>query len=100
MRPAEVWLHQQAELFEFHENPTHSGGRDAKVVPVGEGDRADGGRRSNVLLNEGGEDDAGAIVQEPRASLSSNHAHLVSWHSADVECQLQSRGVSIAGSKA
>jgi hypothetical protein len=53
-----------------------------------------------VLLDEGGEDDAGAIVQEPRASLSSNHAHLVSWHSTSAECQLQSRGVSVAGSKA
>ena len=95
-----MWLHQQAELLKFYEHPAHSGGRDAKVVPVGEGDRANGGGRSNVLLNEGGEDDAGAIVQEPRASLSSNHDHLVSWHSTDGECQLQSSGASLNGSKA
>jgi hypothetical protein len=53
-----------------------------------------------VLLYEGGEDDAGAIVEEPRTSLSSNHAHLFSWHSTDAECQLKSRAVSAAGSKA
>ncbi len=53
-----------------------------------------------LLLHEGGEDDSGARVEESGASLSSDHAHLASWHSADVECQLKCRVAGPTGSKA
>jgi hypothetical protein len=65
-------LGDEPELLKFGENSSHRGGRDAESIAVGNGGGADGEGGTNVLLHQGAEDQAGAVVEESRPSLPSH----------------------------
>ena len=67
-----VRLGDEAELLKFGENSSHCGGRDAESIAVGNGGGADREGGTNVLLHQGAEDQAGAVVEESRPSLPSH----------------------------